>query len=237
MADKWMRGLAAIATLIGFPALAAAQNQCAIPQSIPVSRSILPPPGETVVVPLTGYVLSLSWSPQFCKVNGDDKKNALQCGGSSKFGFILHGLWPDGEGQKDPRWCKRVPAVSQDVLRTNFCATPSASLMQHEWAKHGSCIESDAGRYFRAASLVYTSLKFPDMDALSRSQPVVGDFAKAFVAANPGVTPEMVRVDVTPLGWLEGVRLCLGRDYHPRPCPRDIGGAGPDGKLRIWRIN
>ena len=62
MADKWMRGLAAIATLIGFPALAAAQNQCAIPQSIPVSRSILPPPGETVLAPLTGYVLSLSWS-------------------------------------------------------------------------------------------------------------------------------------------------------------------------------
>ena len=232
-----MRVLAVLAAVLGLPAFAYAQNQCTIPQSIPVGRAIFPPPGATVLVPLTGHVLSLSWSPQFCKAHGDEKKNAPQCGGSSRFGFILHGLWPDGEGQKNPQWCKRVAAVSQDVLRANFCATPSTALMQYEWAKHGSCIESDAGRYFRAANLLYTSLKFPDMDALSRAQPDVGAFTAAFIAANPGLTAEMVRVDVTQLGWLEEVRLCLGKDYHPKVCPRDIGGAGAGTKIRIWRTN
>lgn len=237
MLVRLMRFLAVLAALLGLPAIAFAQGQCIIPQSLTQSRAILPPPGATVTAPLTGHILALSWSPQFCKVNGDDKKHASQCGGSGKFGFILHGLWPDGEGRKNPQWCKPVPAVSREVLRTNFCATPSASLMQHEWAKHGSCIASDAERYFRAANLLYTSLKFPDMDALSRAQPDVGAFTTAFIAANPGLTAEMVRVDSTQLGWLEGVRLCLGKDYRPKACPRDIGGAGSNMRLRIWRTD
>lgn len=230
----WTCILATLAAFAGFPALALAENRCVIPQSLPQTRAIYPPPGGTVNTPLTGHILALSWSPQFCKLNGDDKRSASQCAGPNRFGFILHGLWPDGEGRSDPRWCRKVPAVPSEVLKQNFCATPSATLMQHEWAKHGSCIESDAARYFRAANQVYGALKFPDMDALIRAQANVGAFTAAFVAANPGWSADMVRVDVTQLGWLQQVLLCLGRDYRPKPCPRDIGGAGPDMKLRIW---
>lgn len=231
---NWTRALAMLVGAVGFPALALAQNQCVIPQALPQSRAIFPPPGESVIAPLTGHILALSWSPQFCKVNGGDKKYASQCAGPNRFGFILHGLWPDGEGRKDPQWCKRVPAVPNEILRENFCATPSAPLMQHEWAKHGSCIESDAGRYFRAANLLYASLKFPDMDALIRSQADVRALTTAVVAANPGLTADMVRVNLTQLGWLEEVQICLARDYHPKACPRDIGGAAADTKLKIW---
>jgi ribonuclease T2 len=234
MAGKWKRGLAVLAGVLGFPALALAQNQCIVPQSLPQARAIFPPPGATVVASLTGHVLALSWSPQFCKLNGDDKKNAAQCAGPNRFGFILHGLWADAEGRKNPQWCKKVQAVPREVLKENFCATPSPALMQHEWAKHGSCIESDAARYFRAANKVYATLRFPDMDALIRAQADVGAFTTAFVAANPGWSADMVRVDVTQLGWLQQVLLCLGRDYRPKTCPRDIGGAGPDTRLRIW---
>ena len=236
MAGRWTRGFTMLATLLGFPALALAQNQCVIPQSLPEGRSVLPAPGQTFVAPVTGHVLALSWSPQFCKTHeGNDYDS--QCKSVTKYGFILHGLWPDGEGRKNPQWCKRVPAVSAEVLRQSYCATPSVSLMQHEWAKHGSCIESDAGRYFRAGTLLFNALKFPDMDALSRSQLDVGAFTTAFVAANTGVSADMVRVSVTPLGWLEDVRLCLGKNYRPKACPRDISGAGPRTKLKIWRAN
>ena len=234
MAGRWTRALAMLAALLGFPTLALAQSQCAVPKSLPASRALFPPPGRAVLAPLTGYILALSWSPQFCKENGDEKKNAPQCRRPDKFGFILHGLWPDGAGLDNPQWCKRVPAVSPEVMKQYFCATPSATLMQHEWAKHGSCIESDAGRYFRAGTLLFNALKFPDMEALLRSQPDVGAFTTAFVSANPGLTADMVRVDLTQLGWLQEVQLCLGRDYHPKACPRDIGGAGPDTRLRIW---
>jgi len=36
------------------------------------------------------YVLSLSWSPVYCEHHAEDKE---QCG-ATKFGFVLHGLWP-----------------------------------------------------------------------------------------------------------------------------------------------
>lgn len=237
MTGRWMRRLAICAAAMGFPALAMAQSQCAIPDSLSSPRAEYPPPGAASLVPLTGYTLALSWSPQFCKEHRGDKKHAAQCGPSNHFGFILHGLWPDGEGQSNPQWCKRVPAVPVDVLRANFCTSPSAALMAHEWAKHGSCVASDAAEYFKAAKTQYDRLKFPDMTALSRSQIDVATLVAAFVSANPGLTPAMIAVDVTPLGWLEEVRLCLGRDYRPRACPRDIGGAGAGTKLKIWRSN
>lgn len=217
-----------------FPALALAQSQCAVPQSLPNIRPPHPPPGRTVIAPLTGYVLALSWSPQFCRERGKEQKNASQCAGPDRFGFVLHGLWPDGAGQNDPRWCRRVPAVPVEVMKRHFCATPSAELMQHEWAKHGSCIEGNAERYFSLAGRLYAALRFPDMEALSRSQTNVGAFKSAFAAANPGLSADMVRVEVTPLGWLKELRLCIGRDHRPIGCPRDIVDAGAGTKLRIW---
>ena len=78
------------------------------------------------------------------------------------------------------------------------------------------------------------ALNFPDMESLSRSQTTVGAFTAAFVAANPGMSADMVRLDVTPLGWLKELRLCLGKDYRPVPCSRDIGGEESDTRLRIW---
>lgn len=112
---------------------------------------------------------------------------------------------PDGAGLNDPKWCKRVSPVSAAVLKQNFCATPSAGLMQYEWAKHGSCVESDAERYFAAANRQYTRLRFPDMEALSRSQTDVGTFTTAFVAANPGRSlPTCLRGGHHNSGLVEG---------------------------------
>ncbi|MBL0001104.1 MAG: hypothetical protein IPO97_08910 [Sphingomonadales bacterium] len=150
-----------------------------------------------------------------------------------KFGFVLHGLWPDGEGLKDPKWCKRVPAVSVPVMKQFFCATPSSGLMQYEWAKHGSCIESDAERYFAAAnrhmrrSAFPTWRRFPDRNGRWHLH-------GCLCCRQSRLSADMVRVEVTPLGWLKELRLCLDKDYRPARCPRDISGEGADTRLRIW---
>ena len=78
------------------------------------------------------------------------------------------------------------------------------------------------------------SAPLPDMNALIRSQANVGALTAAFVAANPGLAPDMLRVNQTPLGWLEQVQICLDRGYRPKSCPSDIGGASDDSRLRIW---
>ena len=72
------------------------------------------------------------------------------------------------------------------------------------------------------------------MEALAQSQTDVGTFTAAFVAANPGLSADMVRLEITPLGWLKELRLCLDKDYRPARCPRDISGEGADTRLRIW---
>jgi ribonuclease T2 len=232
MWSRAKRWLAVMIAVISTPALA--QNQCRIPDRVPPGRVASPPPGNAVIAPKTGHILSLSWSPQYCKENGDEDRAASQCR-DQKFGFILHGLWADGAGRNNPVWCKKVGPVPDAVLKQNFCATPSFGLMRHEWAKHGSCVEADPERYFRAGNTLFSALKFPDMNALSRAPLEVGEFVAAMVAINPGMQPDMFRVQLTPLGWLEEVRVCLSTTYHPRACPGDIGGAGRNTKMKIWR--
>ncbi len=232
MLTRRRRVMAMAAMLFSSPALA--QNQCRIPDSVPPARAILPVQGNEVIAPKTGHILALSWSPQYCKENGDEKRAASQCR-DQKFGFILHGLWADGAGRNNPVWCKKVGTVPDAVLKRNFCATPSFGLMRHEWAKHGSCIEADPERYFRAGNSLFSALRFPNMIELSRTPITVGAFRAALAAANPGMSADMFRVQLTPLNWLEGVRVCLGINYNAKACPSDISGSGDDSKMKIWR--
>lgn len=229
------RALLILLFAMGLASPALAANQCRVPTDLRPERATLPPPGKTVNVPRGGHILALSWSPQFCKESGGEKKHASQCRGQN-FGFILHGLWADGEGARDPVWCKRVGPVPLPVLRENFCATPSVGLMTREWAKHGSCIAPDAAAYFKAGRGLFNALAFPDMGALSQSQPSVAAFTQALSRANPGLPEAAIRVYLTPLNWLEDVRICLDRDFRPRGCRATLGVAGGNARMRIWPV-
>ena len=237
MLIKIIKIITAVLVSLSFTATAAQAQapQCAIPPALKAPRSENPPPGSQRILPISGFVLALSWSPQFCKTRGKDDKFNSQCEAETPFGFILHGLWPDAEGQAEPRWCRKVPVLSKALVRQNFCATPSAQLQQREWAKHGSCITRDPAAYFASATRLFTSIKTPDMNALSRSPLDVRGFTAAFVAANPGLPASAIRLDLSDIGWLEEVRICYGTDYRPRACPRDIAGAGDGARVRIWR--
>lgn len=234
---KTAKRLAAIlAPLSCTIAVAQAQApQCAIPSDLKPPRTESAPPGSQRILPVSGFVLALSWSPQFCKTRGRDDKFSSQCDVETPFGFILHGLWPDAEGQGEPRWCRKVAVLPKALIRQNFCSTPSPQLQQREWAKHGSCITRDPAVYFANANRLFTSIKAPDMNGLSRGPLDVRGLVAAFKAANPGLPADAIRIDLSEIGWLEEVRICYGLDYRPRACPRDIGGAGDGARVRIWR--
>lgn len=58
------------------PAAAHAQAyQCRAPQGASVPR--ISPDGPRRVLPVTGYTLALSWSPEFCKPRADDRSHAV----------------------------------------------------------------------------------------------------------------------------------------------------------------
>ena len=236
--DVWMLrfGLALIVIIGAAPTVAFAQSAaCAVPQTLPRPRPVLPGPGEARRnVPIGGYTLTLSWSPQFCAGPARYSRDAaMQCGGTiGRFGFILHGLWPEGTGRAWPQFCAAAPLVPPQVLGENLCVTPSVQLMQHEWAKHGSCMARDADAYFDRARSLYQQLRFPDMKGLARRKSLTAaEVADAFVARNPGIGRGSVRLQLARGGWLEEVWICLDRTFVATECP--VGKPGVNGRQPV----
>lgn len=227
-------GLLAALALLPAPACAQAW-QCRVPQSVDVP-GLPEPDGPRVSSPITGYTLALSWSPEFCHGRGrNDSSARLQCsGGIGRFGFVLHGLWPEGRG-RDPQWCRAAQELDAATVRQNLCVTPSPRLMAHEWAKHGACMAKSPAGYLKAGRVLFQSLSFPDMARLSREDGLnAGMVRAALVRETPFLTPEMIRLSLSRNGWLEEVQVCYGRDFMPARCP---GGNGPRDSVpvKIWR--
>jgi len=128
----------ALLLLAVVPAAAGAQAiSCRVPDRLPASP---PPGGQARLLPIGGYTLALSWSPEYCRFRQQSSEDRFQCGDpTSRFGFVLHGLWPDGRGDLWPQYCRKGGAVPEPVLRETLCVMPSVELQQHEWAKHGVC--------------------------------------------------------------------------------------------------
>ncbi|AYJ87334.1 ribonuclease T [Sphingomonas paeninsulae] len=226
---------------IALPAFAHAQAiSCAVPANVPRPHADTPDiRNPRRVLPIASYTLALSWSPQFCKESGARDSSAMQCGGAgaggNRFGFTLHGLWPDGSGKEWPQYCSAVPILSETTIRANLCATPSAQLLQHEYAKHGSCVTGSPDDYFRRSTRLYAAIRYPDMDRLSRQRKLtVASFTTAFARANRGLNVGAVRVTTTREGWLDEIWLCLDTGFRYERCTQG-GGARPGTPLRIWR--
>jgi ribonuclease T2 len=227
--------------------------QCRAPENLPRPNIEIPKPGEIKRTPVAGYTLSLSWSPEYCKSkgwggkpNGGGKSSlpsSLQCARKmGEFGFILHGLWPDAAGPDYPRYCRAAPVLSRAVIAQNICMTPDVQLLQHEWAKHGTCMARRPEAYFAAAKLMYDAIEFPDMDRLSRAgskqsaAPLTAKaLAQAFADINEGLPASAVAISTSGRGWLKEVRICLGKKFRPVTCPAFSRGARPGSVVKIWR--
>lgn len=223
--------------LLAAPQLASAQTlQCTAPSGPQSIRPDLPSASQpTRVLPIGSYTLAISWSPQYCRDPKGD--SSVQCGSGNRFGFTLHGLWPDGTGKDWPQYCRPTAILPQAVVRRHICATPSAQLLQHEWAKHGTCMAGySPARYFQQSNALYYRLRYPDMMALSRRDDLTaGDLATAFATANRGMTADMMRVTATRAGWLDEIWICLNKAFRPTRCPVHQGGLAPNAPLKIWR--
>jgi len=229
---------AVVASLGVLPAIASAQAyQCAVPARVERPRPDLPTADQPQrLLPIGSYTLAITWAPQYCHEHARDASAAMECGSGNRFGFTLHGLWPDGVGRDWPQYCRAAPLLPPPVIRANLCATPSAQLLQHEWAKHGTCMPGlNPADYFRRSTGLYRKLRYPDMDALSRQPLTAGRFAEAMAAANPGLEASMLRVTANKQGWLDELWLCLDTSFHYERCRAGSGGLPADASLRIWR--
>ncbi len=232
-------GFSLAVALALLPATAFAQaHECRVPAVLPRPAADLPSASQPKRdMPIGGYTLALTWSPEYCRTRRTRSEDRFQCGGASaRFGFTLHGLWPDGRGSSWPQYCRPTALLSERIIRENLCATPDVQLLQHEWAKHGTCMGNIAPpAYFGLATKLYGRVRYPDMDALSRRPLTVAGFSRSFAAANPGLRADMVKLNIDRKGWLEEVWLCLGTDFRPARCKASHGGPRPNDRIRIWR--
>lgn len=118
------------------------------------------------------YMLALSWSPIFCESQKEKFGNRLpesaqmQCGTDKKYGWIIHGLWPQNANAKSvtdhPRFCKGdLPAVDYRIIEKYLNESPSPHLLQGEWEKHGACAFNSAEAYFQKQQNLYRTLRLP----------------------------------------------------------------------------
>jgi ribonuclease T2 len=143
--------------------------QCQPPKFLPRPALELPPSAEIRRTAIDGYVLALSWSPEYCRGRMRDSVTRFQCSGEiGDFGFVLHGLWPEAKGANYPQYCRTVGVLPRRTVTDNICLSPSPQLLQHQWAKHGSCMTKTPDAYFAAARLLFNAIEFPDMARLSR---------------------------------------------------------------------
>jgi ribonuclease T2 len=237
-APRFLR-FAGVLAVFAFPSMALAQaQQCAVPSRLPPSHAEGPTAKDPRrQMPIGGYTLAVTWSPEHCagSINTDD---AFQCGadgtGGGRFGFALHGLWPDGAGKSWPQYCRPAAPLPPAVIRAHLCSTPSAQLIQHEWAKHGTCMKDSPTRFFARSRALYRKLRFPDMGMLAQRRGLgVGDVATAIAAVNPGLRADMMRINATRDGWLSEVWFCLNLRFAPVRCPAGQNGMKPDEPVKI----
>lgn len=226
----------AAAMLVSLPGVANAQALICTPSANPPRPNPELPTADQPqrVLPIGGYTLAITWGPQFCRNGGFTPSARFQCGSGNRFGFTLHGLWPDGVGKDWPQYCTATDLVPPAVIKGMLCTTPSAQLIQHEWAKHGTCMGTTPAAYFARSSAMYAKLRYPDMDALSRRSLTVGQFAAAFAASNPGIPASAIRVTAKS-GWLDELWLCLDRRFAYERCKPHTGGLPGNARLKIWR--
>jgi ribonuclease T2 len=231
--------LFALAT--GFAPMALAQTAaCHLPASVAAPLPAAPD-GPVRVLPITSYTLAITWAPEFCSTHGADPAAAAECAGAAaRFGFALHGLWPDSAPENGraswPQWCPAKPPASTQVpaavVRSMLCTTPSPSLIAHEWAKHGTCMTRSPQLYFAKSRTLFEALHFPDMAALARRADLTaGDLRRAFATANPRYPITAIGLMLRDGATLQEVHLCHDRRLRPAPCALpDVADTAP---LRI----
>ncbi len=238
MIARRLSTVALAAAWLGLPATAGAQAySCAVPAVLPPIHPELPNERNPQrLLPIGSYTLAVTWTPEYCYSHRSEPAAAFECGGGgARFGFSLHGLWPDGIGPEWPQYCKSTPLLPDATLRRNLCATPSAQLLQHEWAKHGTCTGSTPDAYFARSTGLYRKLVWPDMTTFGRGTTTAGAVAQAVAAANPGMSADMMRVTATRDGWLDEVWFCLDKQMAYTRCKAGSGGAAPETTIRVAR--
>ncbi|MBM4254670.1 MAG: ribonuclease T(2) [Deltaproteobacteria bacterium] len=167
------------------------------------------------------YVFSLSWSPEYCAGNPGGG-GSTQCNGERRFGFVVHGLWPQHD-RGYPQFCRNNSQVNKEVVERLLPIMPSERLIRHQWKKHGTCSGMNSGQYFEKVEDAFALVTIPPLyknpqDAMSVAP---RRLKSDLVAANRNFSDQNFAL-ICKGRFLSEVRVCLDKDLNPRACGREV---------------
>ena len=168
------------------------------------------------------YVLSLSWSPNWCAREGRARRSP-QCEPGADFGWILHGLWPQYD-RGYPEFCQsaeRPPSRADTAAMADIMGT--SGLAWYQWNKHGTCTGLSPAAYYDMSRKAYDAVARPDaFRQLDRAVTLPASLIEeAFLRDNPGIDPDGLTVTCRD-GGIQEVRVCLTRTLDFRICGTDV---------------
>jgi ribonuclease T2 len=168
------------------------------------------------------YVMSLSWSPNWCALEGDARKSE-QCDDRHDFGWTLHGLWPQHE-RGWPTFCRANEATpSRTMTGAMADIMGTQGLAWYQWKKHGKCSGLSAQKYYRLAREAFGSIKKPEIlrkldHTVQLPASVIED---AFLEANPTLLRDQITITCQG-NYIQEARICLTKDLKLRRCGADV---------------
>lgn len=184
---------------------------------------------ESVVGAFDYYLLSLSWSPTYCLTHSED----AQCSGKG-YGFVLHGLWPQYAQGGWPQSCAPQQKLSRDERAQGLMVFATPKLLNHEWAKHGTCSGLGAAGYLTAADRALAAVKIPDKLQPTGTSTYLSaqEIAQQFRRSNPGIPANGIAV-ICKGPELSEVRVCLSKDLAFATCGKGVKNQCRSGDIRL----
>ena len=166
------------------------------------------------------YVMSLSWSPEYCASNSDP--DSTQCG-ERRYSLVVHGLWPQYENGGFPSACSAERAVPTAIVDSMLDIMPSKTLIQHEWDKHGTCSGLSVDKYFQLTRQIYNSIAIPDKykqptDYIMTS---IKGLESDLIGVNPTLDGSKIAINCKGR-FLQEIRVCYDKNNQPRIYGRKV---------------
>jgi ribonuclease T2 len=180
-------------------------------------------PSARAVAAFDYYLLILSWAPDFCASPGGNK-DPRECGVGRRIGFVVHGLWPQGNQGRGPENCGSVSPVSGSIVALMLNYIPTPALIQHEWQTHGSCTGLSAADYFALVRKARDAIIIPAVfvslsKTVTESAPQI---EAQFAGANPTYPKPSFHATCAG-GMLQEARICLDKTLKPQACTPSAG--------------
>ena len=163
------------------------------------------------------YQFTLSWAPEFCATQSGNRSSS-ECDPKKHYGLVVHGLWPQNDDGSWPSDCTSASPVSNEIVREMLPIMPARGLIQHEWAKHGTCSGLAVQDYFSRVQQLYKQVKVPQQFQQPKQEIDIDPrkIEQSFTDSNSA--PQGAFRVSCKNGALVEIDACFTKDFQYRAC-------------------